>query len=218
MYNSCFVVLLRSYVQLFDPMSCSTPGSSVLHYLLEYAQTHIHWVGDTIQPSHLLWPPYPLPSVFPSIRVFSNESALCIRWTEYWALASVLPMIIQGWFPFGLTGLISLLSKELSRVFSSSTVAAAAAAKSLQSCPTLCDPIDGSPPGSGSWDSPGKNTGVGCHFLLQRMKVKSESEVAQSYSTLRDPMDCSLPGSSIHGIFQARVLEWGAIAFSEHNS
>ena len=63
------------------------------------------------------------------------------------------------------------------------------------------------------WDSPGKNTGVGCHFLLQCMKVKSESEVAQSCPTLSDPMDCSLPGSSIHGIFQARVLEWGAIAF-----
>ena len=64
------------------------------------------------------------------------------------------------------------------------------------------------------WDSPGKNTGVGCHFLLQCMKVKSESEVAQSCLTLSDPMDCSLPGSSVHGIFQARVLEWGAIAFS----
>ena len=64
------------------------------------------------------------------------------------------------------------------------------------------------------WDSPGKNTGVGCHFLLQCMKVKSESEVAQSCPTLSDPMDCSLPGSSIHGIFQARVLEWGAITFS----
>ena len=66
------------------------------------------------------------------------------------------------------------------------------------------------------WDSPGKNTGVGYHFLLQRMKVKSESEVAQSCPTLSDPMDCSLPGSSIHGIFQARVLEWGAIAFSKY--
>ena len=64
------------------------------------------------------------------------------------------------------------------------------------------------------WHSPGKNTGVGCHFLLQCMKVKSESEVAQSCPTLRNPMDCSLPGSSIHGIFQARVLQWGAIAFS----
>ena len=67
------------------------------------------------------------------------------------------------------------------------------------------------------WDSPGKNTGVGCHFLLQCIKVKSESEVAQSYPTLSDPMDCSLPGSSIHGIFQARVLEWGAISFSAIN-
>ena len=64
------------------------------------------------------------------------------------------------------------------------------------------------------WDSPGKNTEVGCHFLLQCMKVKSEREVAQSCPTLSDPMDYSLLGSSIHGIFQTRVLEWGAIAFS----
>ena len=65
------------------------------------------------------------------------------------------------------------------------------------------------------WDSPGKNTGVGCHFLLQCMKVKSESEVVQSCPTLSNPMDCNLPGSSIHGILQARVLEWVAIAFSK---
>ena len=88
----------------------------------------------------------------------------------------------------------------------------AAAAKSLQSCPTLCDPIDGSPPGS---PVPGiLQAGMGYHFLLQCMKVKSESEVAQSCPTLSDPVDCSPPGSSVHGIFQARVLEWGAIAFS----
>ena len=70
----------------------------------------------------------------------------------------------------------------------------------------------------GPWDSLGKNTGESCHFLLQWVKVKSESEVAQSCPTLRDPMDCSLPGSTIHGIFQARVLEWVAIAFSEWNT
>ena len=64
------------------------------------------------------------------------------------------------------------------------------------------------------WDSPGKNTGVGCHFLFQCMRVKSESEVAKLCPTLSDSMDCSPPGSSVHGIFQARVLEWGAIAFS----
>ena len=65
-----------------------------------------------------------------------------------------------------------------------------------------------------SWGAPGHNTGVGCHFLLQCMKVKSESEVAQSCLTLSDPMDCSLPGSSAHGILQTGVLEWGAISFS----
>ena len=67
------------------------------------------------------------------------------------------------------------------------------------------------------WDSPGKNTGMCCHFLLQCMKVKSESDVAQLCPALSDPMDCSLSGSSIHGIFQARVLEWGAMAFSASN-
>ena len=66
------------------------------------------------------------------------------------------------------------------------------------------------------WGSPGKNIGVSCHFLLQCMKVKSEREVTQSCPTLCDPMDCSLPSSSVHGIFQARILEWGAIAFSSY--
>ena len=104
-----------------------------------------------------------------------------------------------------------MFSRESAKLFSPH--AAAAAAKSLQSCLTLCDPIDGSPPSlPRPWDSPGKNAGVGCHFL-QCMKVKNESEVAQSCPTLSDPMDCSPPGSSVHGIFQARVLEWGAIAF-----
>ena len=94
----------------------------------------------------------------------------------------------------------------------------AATAKLLQSCLTLCDPTEGSLPGSHHpWDSPGKNTGVGCHFLLQCMKVISEGEVAQSCLTPSNPMGCSLPGSSVHGIFQARVLEWGAIAFSMTN-
>ena len=90
-----------------------------------------------------------------------------------------------------------------------------AAVKSLQSCLTLGNPIDSSPPGSHPWDSPGKNTGVGCHFLLQCMKVKTESEVAQSCLTLSNSKDYSPSGSSVHGIFQARVLEWGAIALSK---
>ena len=91
---------------------------------------------------------------------------------------------------------------------------AAAAAKSLQSCLTVWPHRQQPTRLPRPWDSPGKNTGVGCHFLLQCMKVKREREVAQSCPTLHDPMDYSLPGSSIHGICQARVLEWGAIAFS----
>ena len=93
--------------------------------------------------------------------------------------------------------------------------AAAAAAKSLQSCPTLCDPIDGSPPGSPVPEILQARTleWVAISFS-NAWKVKSEREVAQSCPTLRDPMDCSLPGSSVYEILQARVLEWGAIAFS----
>ena len=85
---------------------------------------------------------------------------------------------------------------------------------SFQSCPTLRPHRRQLTRLPRPWDSPGKNTGVGCHFLLQCMKVKSESEVVQSCPTPSNPMDCSLPGSSIHGIFQARLLEWGTIAFS----
>ena len=106
-----------------------------------------------------------------------------------------------------------LLNGEKNHIFHERCITATA--KSLQSCLTLCGPHRWQPTRlPHSWDSQGKNTGVGCHFLPQCMKVKSESEVAQSCLTLIDPMDCSLPGSSIHGIFQARVLEWGAIAFS----
>ena len=99
--------------------------------------------------------------------------------------------------------------------YSMSRAAAAAAAKSLQSCPTLCDPIDGSPPGS---PVPGSLQARTLEWVAisfsQCMKVKSESEFAQPCLTPSGPMDCSPPGSSVHGTFQARVLEWGAIAFS----
>ena len=144
------------------------------------------------------------------------------RWVEHRERETVCKCLILPKSPF--RSIHEELSRGQGRRDSSSlkrgskqvmSKTAAAAAKSLQSCPTLCDPIDGSPPGSPHpWDSPGKNTGVGCHFLLQCKKVKSESEVAQLCPTLSDPMNCSPPGSSIHGIFQARVLEWGAIAFS----
>ena len=121
-------------------------------------------------------------------------------------------MVFLGWFYFQNTYQIN--SKVPGEDFLPHPALSAAAAKSLQSCPTVrphrWQPTRFPHP----WDSPGKNTGVGCHFLLQCMKVKSESEVAQSCLTLSDPMDCSPPGSSIHETFQARVLEWGATAFS----
>ena len=96
--------------------------------------------------------------------------------------------------------------------------AAAAAAKSLYSCPTLCDPIDRAHQVSSSLGFSRQEHWSGLPFPSPMHEVKSESEVAQSCPTLLDPMDCSLPGSSVHGIFQARVLEWGAIAFSEPHS
>ena len=91
---------------------------------------------------------------------------------------------------------------------------AAAAAKSRQSCLTLCDPIDGSPPGFPSLGFSRQEHWSGLPFPSPMQESESESEVAQLCPTLRDPMDCSPPGSSTHGIFQARVLGWGAIAFS----
>ena len=103
-------------------MDCSTPDFSVHHQLPELAQTHVHWVGDAIQPSHPLSstsPPAPNPSQH---QVFSNESALHIRWQSIGASASVLPMNIQDWFPLWLTGFISLQFRGLSRVFSSTMV------------------------------------------------------------------------------------------------
>ena len=144
----CSVAKLR--LTLCDPVNCSTPGFPVVHYLPELTQTHVHWVGDAIQPTHPLaiplssyLQPFPASRSFPALLLLSHFSHV---WPH-------------------------------------------------------------------PWDSPGKNTGVGCHFLLQCIKVKSESEVAQSCLTLRHPMDYSLPGSSVHGIFQARGLEWGAIAY-----
>ena len=118
------VVQLLSRVWLCDPMDCSIPGFPVLHFLPEFPQTHIHWVSDAIQPSHPLSPTSPSALSLSHIRVFSKESALGIRWPKFWSFSfrSVLPVNIQGWFPLGLTGVISLLSRELSRVFSSITV------------------------------------------------------------------------------------------------
>ena len=108
----------KSCSTLCDPMNCSMPGSSVLHYLPEFAQIHILWVGDAIQPSHSLLPPFP-PTLNPSQhQTLSMSQLFASDGQRTGASASVLPMNIQGWFPLRLTGLISLQSK---RLFSSAT-------------------------------------------------------------------------------------------------
>ena len=105
----------------WDPMVCSMPGSSDPHYLLEFAQIHVHWFGDAIQPSHPLPPLILLSPIFPGSRVFPVCQIFASGGQSIAASGSVIPVSIPGWFPLGLTGLISLQSKELSRVFPSTT-------------------------------------------------------------------------------------------------
>ena len=120
-YNSQvqFRLVTQSCPTLCKPMNCSTPGLPVHYKLPESTQTHVHQVSDAIQPSHPLLSLSPPPSIFPSIRVFSNESALHIRWPKYWSFSfNISPSNEhQDWSPLGWTGWISLQSKELSRVF-----------------------------------------------------------------------------------------------------
>ena len=122
-WSCCCCSVAKSYPTLCNPMNCSTPGFPVLHCLPEFAQTHVHWVSDAIQPSRPLSSPSPPP--------FNLSLHMVFQWVSYSrggqsigasASASVFPVSIQGWFPLGLTGLISLLSKGLSRVFSNTTV------------------------------------------------------------------------------------------------
>ena len=117
-------VVTMSHSALCDPMDCSTPGYSVLHYLPMFAQTHIHWVSDAIQPPHPLSPFSSCPQSFLASDSFpmSQLFTYVAKILEYSASASVLSMNIHGWYPLGLIGLISLLSKGLTRVFSSTTV------------------------------------------------------------------------------------------------
>ena len=109
---------------IWNPMNCSTPGLPVHHQLLEFTQTHVHWAGDAIQTSQPLSSLILLPLIPPRIRVFFNESTLCIRWPKYWSFSfNISPSNEHPeWSPLGLTGWISLQSKGLSRVFSNTTV------------------------------------------------------------------------------------------------
>ena len=125
LWKDQFNSVTQSCPTLCNPMDCSMPGFPVHHQLPKLAQTHVYRVSDAIQSSHpLSSSPSPPAFNFFSIRIFSNESVLHIRWPKYWSFNFNinLPINIQDWFPSGLTGLISLLSKGLSRVFSSTTV------------------------------------------------------------------------------------------------
>ena len=119
-----FSSVTQSCLNLCDPMDCSTPGFPVHHQLLDLAQTQVHRLNDAMQPSHLLSSLLLLHSIFPCIRVFSNESVLCIRWPKDWSFSfSINPSNeYSGIFLLGWTSLISLQSKALSRVFSNTTV------------------------------------------------------------------------------------------------
>ena len=197
-------------------MNCSMPCLPVPHCLPEFSQIHVHWIGDAIQPSHSLLSSSPL--------AFGKVALCCIK------------VIVRDRFQAHEYHLMSLYHrasrfmilqdfnghflKYTHRIkiscFQDRPLSIVAAAKLLQSCPTLCDPIDGSPPGS-------PVRGILLARTLEwvaisfsntwkwKVKVKLLSCVR-----LRDLTHCSLPGSSIHGIFQARVLEWVAVAFSEN--
>ena len=121
-YYISAVVQSLSCVRLCKSMDCNRPGFPVLYNLLEFAQAHVHWGDDAIQPSHICRHLLLLSLIFLSIKVFSNEPTLHIRWPKYWSFSFCSSNEYSDWFPLGLTGLISLLSKGLSRVFFSTTV------------------------------------------------------------------------------------------------
>ena len=123
LFEDKFSSVAQLCLTLCDPMDCSTPGFPVHHQLPELAQTHVHWVDDSIQPSSPVVPFSSCLQSFPAFRVFSNESVLRIRWQNHWSFRiSISPSDIQDWFPLGLTGLISLQFKGRSRVLSNTTV------------------------------------------------------------------------------------------------
>ena len=170
----CWCSVTKSCLILHDSMNCSKPGFPVLCYLPEFAQVYVQWVSDVIQTSYPLLPPLLLPSIFSSIRVFSNMLSLCIRLPKFGASPSVLPMNIHDWFPLGLTGLISLLSKGLSRIFSRPIV---------QNINSLVL---------------GLLFGPTFTSLHDYWKDHQFNSVAESSLTLCDPMDHSMPGLPVH--------------------
>ena len=191
------------------PTLCSWTAARQASLSITNSQSLLNLISiESMVPSnHLILcrPLLLLPLIFPSVRVFANESTLRNRWPKNWSSASVLPMNIQGWFPLGWTGLISLQSEGLSRVFSNTTVwkhqffSAQLSLWSNSQCLYM-------------------TTGKTKALTIQTFVSKVKMLVAQSCLTLCNPLDCSPPGSSVHGILQARILEWVAIPFSKGSS
>ena len=213
-------------------MTCSTPDFPVLHYLPELAKIHIHWFRDAIQPSH--HPLLLLPSIFPSIRAFSNELAL-LQYSGASSSASVFPTNILGWGLKGLEewtqiGIWELLKSSLNKWSSVSIRQESAQIESREA--VFLSVVSGAARSESEWETSlmAMNSGStakhsqpirGMHSRVRttmnsekwKVKVKSLSRVQ-----LCDPVDCSPPGSSVHGILQARILKWVAISFSRGSS
>ena len=189
-------------------MDCSMPGLPVHCQLLEFTQTCVHWVGDAIQPSHPLSSPSPLPSIFPSIRVFSNESVLCIRWPKYWSFSfSISPSNEHpGLVSFRMDWLdLFAVQGTLKNLLQHHSSKASILQRSAFFIVLLSHPYMTT-----------RKTIDLRRFLNQNqiMTIKSkysECPVAKSCPALWDPMDCNPPASSVHGILQARILEWVAM-------
>ena len=206
---------VQSHPTLCDPVDCSTPGFPVHHQLPEPTQTHVHWVSDATQPSHPLSPPLLSPSVFPSIRIFSSESALCIRWPKYWSFSSNISPTNEY------SGLISfrmdwfdLLAFQRDSQESSPTPqfkSLSSSVLSLRYGLTLTSIHDYWKNHSFDWmDLAGKVMSL----LLNMLYAAAAAKSLQSSLTLCDPTDSSPPGSPVPGVVQAKSLEWVAMSFS----
>ena len=210
--GSCSVAKLCPTLR---PMDCSMPGFPVLHYLLEFAQIQVHWVGDAIQPSHPLLPSSLAFSLSQHEGLFQMSQYFASDVQSIWALMNewVLPMNIQSWFPLGLTSLISLQSKGLSRVFPSITIQKH---QFFDAQPSLW------PHSHNSTWLLGKPEfwlykpffGKVMSLLFNMLSTFVIPFLPRSMSNACDPVDCSLSGSSVHGISQARILKWVAVSCS----
>ena len=216
-HTHCCCSVTQSFLTFCDPMDFSTPGFPVLHYLLEFAQTHVHWVGNAIQPSPPLSPFSSCPQSVAASRSFQVSWLFTSGGQSIRALASVHSMSIQRWFPLDLAGLLSLLSKWLSRVFSSTTIQKHQFFGTQPSLRSNCHIIHDYWKNHSFRENPIKNLDL----LTQKHKYCMipqcacvHAKLLQLCPTLCNSMDCSLPGSSVHGILWARILEWVTMSSS----